>query len=62
MKELISDLEDQNFEELAFNQKVHRPWGNYTLIMKGETWLVKRLVINPMESLSLHMHKHRSEN
>ena len=62
MKELISDLEDHNFEELAFNQKVHRPWGNYTLIMKGETWLVKRLVINPKESLSLQMHKYRSEN
>ena len=30
--------------------------------MKGETWQVKRLVINPLESLSLQMHKHRSEN
>ena len=62
MKELISELEDQNFEELSLNQKVHRPWGHYTSIMKGETWLVKRLVINPMESLSLQMHKYRSEN
>ena len=62
MKELISELEDQNFEELSLNQKVHRPWGHYTSIMRGEKWLVKRLVINPMESLSLQMHKHRSEN
>ena len=62
MKELIRELEDQNLEELASNNKVHRPWGSYTSIMKGETWLVKRLVINPMESLSLQMHKYRSEN
>ena len=62
MKELICELEDQNVKELTSKQKVHRPWGNYTTIMRGETWLVKRLVINPMESLSLQMHKHRSEN
>ena len=62
MKELISELANQNLEELTSKQKVHRPWGNYTTIMRGETWLVKKLVINPMESLSLQMHKHRSEN
>ena len=62
MKELIKELEDQNLQELISNKKVHRPWGHYTSIMKGETWLVKRLVINPMESLSLQMHKYRSEN
>ena len=62
MKQLISELEDQNLEELRSNKKVHRPWGHYTCIMQGETWLVKKLVINPMESLSLQMHKHRSEN
>ena len=62
MKELISELKDQNFKEIAFNQRVHRPWGHYTSIMKGKNWLVKKLVINSMESLSLQMHKHRSEN
>ncbi len=62
MKELIKELEDENFQELISNKKVHRPWGHYTSIMNGETWLVKRLVINPMESLSLQMHKYRSEN
>ena len=62
MKELIKELEDENLQELISNKKVHRPWGHYTSIMKGETWLVKRLVINPMESLSLQMHKYRSEN
>ena len=62
MKELISELEDQNLEELTSHKKVHRPWGHYTSIMKGDSWLVKRLVVNPMESLSLQMHKYRSEN
>ena len=30
--------------------------------MKGETWQVKRIVINPRQSLSLQMHHHRSEH
>ena len=62
IKELMKELKNNNFEELVTTQKVHRPWGNFTSIIKGETWQVKRLVINPKQSLSLQMHKHRSEH
>ena len=51
-----------NIEELISTKKVHRPWGNFTSIMKGETWQVKRIVIKPRQSLSLQMHQHRSEH
>ena len=62
IKELIKELKVNNFEEVISTQKVHRPWGNFTSIMKGETWQVKRIVINPRQSLSLQMHHHRSEH
>ena len=62
IKELMEELKDKNFEELITTQKIHRPWGNFTSIMKGETWQVKRLVINPKQSLSLQLHQHRSEH
>ena len=62
MKELISDLEKENFEEIKINKKVHRPWGHFTSLIKEENWQVKRLRINPNESLSLQMHKFRAEN
>ena len=62
IKELVKELKDKNFQELISTSKVHRPWGSFTSIMKGETWQVKKLVINPKESLSLQMHKYRSEN
>ena len=62
IKELMKELKNNNFEELRTAQKVHRPWGNFTSIIKGETWQVKRLVINSKQSLSLQMHQHRSEH
>ena len=62
LKDLIKELKENNLEELISTQKVHRPWGNFTSIIKGETWQVKRLVINPKQSLSLQMHNHRSEH
>ena len=62
IKELIKELKVNNIEEVISTQKVHRPWGNFTSIMKGETWQVKRIVINPRQSLSLQMHHHRSEH
>tara|TARA_A100001388_G_scaffold73192_1_gene51924 strand:- start:18901 stop:20358 length:1458 start_codon:yes stop_codon:yes gene_type:complete len=62
IKELIKELKDNNTQELISTKKVHRPWGNFTSIMKGATWQVKRIVINPRQSLSLQMHQYRSEH
>ena len=62
LKDLVKELEKKDFPEIKFNKKVHRPWGNYTTFIKGETWLVKRLEINPNESLSLQLHNFRSEH
>ena len=62
MKELMKELKDKKLQEINTTPKVHRPWGNYTSIIKEETWQVKILVIKPMESLSLQMHKYRSEH
>ena len=44
------------------NKKVHRPWGQFTSLINQETWQVKRLQINPHESLSLQKHNFRAEN
>ncbi len=62
MKELIFELESNNFEEIKVNKKFHRPWGQFTSLISQETWQVKRLLINPHESLSLQKHNFRAEN
>tara|TARA_Y100001970_G_C14252373_1_gene872800 strand:- start:1942 stop:2283 length:342 start_codon:yes stop_codon:yes gene_type:complete len=41
---------------------VSKPWGNYQIIEKGKTYVVKRIVVNPGGMLSLQSHDHRSEH
>ena len=62
IKELIFELEKNNFEEINVNKKVYRPWGQFTSLINQKTWQVKRLQINPHESLSLQKHNFRAEN
>lgn len=41
---------------------VIRPWGNYTVIDKGDGYLVKTITVNPNQKLSIQRHNHRSEH
>jgi mannose-1-phosphate guanylyltransferase/mannose-6-phosphate isomerase len=45
-----------------YHTTVHRPWGSYTNLEKGERYRIKRITVYPGESLSLQMHHHRSEH
>ena len=62
LKKLVFELKEKNIEEITVNKKVHRPWGNFTSVIKEKTWQVKRLEINPKSSLSLQLHHKRSEH
>jgi mannose-1-phosphate guanylyltransferase/mannose-6-phosphate isomerase len=42
--------------------KVHRPWGSYQSIDRGERFQVKRIVVKQGGRLSLQMHNHRAEH
>jgi mannose-6-phosphate isomerase-like protein (cupin superfamily) len=44
------------------NNVFYRPWGKYINLYSGNGFLVKELVLNPMSSISLQKHKHRSEH
>lgn len=41
---------------------VIRPWGNYTVIDVGEGYLIKTIVVNPHQKLSVQRHFHRWEH
>ena len=62
VKEIVKDLEEKDIPEGRLNKKMFRPWGNYTSIINGPSWQVKRLEIKPGSSLSLQMHHHRTEH
>jgi len=62
VKAVTQYLRDAQRDEHRHHQRVHRPWGAFECIGHGERYRVKRLSVNPGESLSLQMHHHRAEH
>lgn len=60
--QLVSALKASGREECLVHRKVHRPWGTYDGIERGERFQVKRIVVEPGATLSLQMHYHRAEH
>ena len=50
----------QSSSELVARE-VNKPWGNYTTFYKSKNQLIKKIDVNPGQSLSLQSHQHRSE-
>ena len=59
---LVAELKEEGREECFAHRKVHRPWGTYDGIERGERFQVKRIVVDPGAALSLQMHYHRAEH
>ncbi len=59
---VVAKLKAAGRAEALTHRKVHRPWGSYDGIEKGERFQVKRIVVKPGAALSLQMHHHRAEH
>jgi mannose-1-phosphate guanylyltransferase/mannose-6-phosphate isomerase len=59
---LVAKLKSEGRDECRAHRKVHRPWGTYDSLERGERFQVKRIIVNPGASLSLQMHHHRAEH
>jgi mannose-1-phosphate guanylyltransferase / mannose-6-phosphate isomerase len=59
---LVSALKADGRAETLAHRKVHRPWGTYDSIERGERFQVKRILVEPGAALSLQMHHHRAEH
>jgi mannose-1-phosphate guanylyltransferase/mannose-6-phosphate isomerase len=59
---LVASLKAAGRAETLTHRKVHRPWGTYDSIERGERFQVKRIVVEPGATLSLQMHYHRAEH
>ncbi|MBK8163333.1 MAG: mannose-1-phosphate guanylyltransferase/mannose-6-phosphate isomerase [Gammaproteobacteria bacterium] len=62
VKDIVAHLKKQGRSEHQIHRRVHRPWGSYEGIDKGERFQVKRITVKPGASLSLQMHHHRAEH
>ena len=62
VRELVGKLKGAQWPEATEHRLVHRPWGYYDSIDRGERFQVKRIVVRPGGMLSLQKHHHRAEH
>ena len=62
VKRIVNRLKDQRRPEVSQHRRVYRPWGSYESLVMSERFQVKRIVVNPGQTLSLQMHHHRAEH
>lgn len=62
VKALVEELARQGKKEGTEHSTIYRPWGHYTILEEAESYKVKRIVVHPLQTLSLQMHYRRSEH
>jgi len=62
VKQIVQQLKLSNHTSRVLHRTVHRPWGTYTVLEDGPGYKIKRIVVKPKASLSLQLHRHRSEH
>ncbi|RKY33887.1 MAG: mannose-1-phosphate guanylyltransferase/mannose-6-phosphate isomerase [Candidatus Omnitrophota bacterium] len=62
VKQIVNVLNQKKSDLTQTHTTVHKPWGNYTILDRGEGYLMKRLIINPGQKLSLQKHRFRREH
>jgi mannose-1-phosphate guanylyltransferase/mannose-6-phosphate isomerase len=62
VKLLVEDLRARGHPRADEPARVHRPWGTYQTMDRGERFQTKRIIVKPGGKLSLQKHHHRSEH
>ncbi|TLM79463.1 MAG: cupin domain-containing protein, partial [Actinobacteria bacterium] len=59
---IVDALKAAGAPEVVTSRSSLRPWGSWTLLMKGEGFQIKSIDVLPGHRLSLQSHQHRSEH
>jgi mannose-1-phosphate guanylyltransferase / mannose-6-phosphate isomerase len=62
VKHIVDALKKEGSELAKLPLVVRRPWGTYEILNDEPGVKVKRIVVNPGASISLQLHRHRSEH
>ncbi len=62
VKTVVASLEASGRAEHHTHRVVHRPWGLFEVLLDGNGFKIKRIVVKPSQSLSLQSHQHRAEH
>lgn len=61
VRSIVKEAKEIEKKSPALHAEIIRPWGVYESVLKGKSFHVKQLTINPGAKISLQMHHHRSE-
>ena len=62
LKGVVEQLARAGRTEAVAHNRTYRPWGFYEVLIHGERFQVKRIVVQPGQRLSLQKHFHRAEH
>lgn len=62
IKAVIDTMRAAGREEAVRHLEETRPWGSFRVLMSGDRFKIKEIVVNPGARLSLQSHVHRSEH
>ncbi|MDG1707898.1 MAG: mannose-1-phosphate guanylyltransferase/mannose-6-phosphate isomerase [Emcibacteraceae bacterium] len=62
VKAIVNSLNKTGRSETITNRMVHRPWGTFDSVDKGDQYQVKRITVYPGQKLSVQKHQKRSEH
>lgn len=62
VKFIYASLKGCDHDTHKVHRTAHRPWGTYTVLEEGDGFKIKRIEVKPGASLSLQMHRYRSEH
>lgn len=62
VKDIVARLKSQGHISAREHVTVFRPWGSYTTVEEKPGFKIKRIVVNPGQSLSLQLHHKRAEH
>lgn len=60
--EVVKALQAKGDDRCDLHTTVHRPWGTYTVLLKGPSFQIKQITVFPGRRISLQLHHHRSEH
>jgi mannose-1-phosphate guanylyltransferase/mannose-6-phosphate isomerase len=62
VREVAAELKARGNETYRYHRTVTRPWGAYTVLQEGTGFKLKRIEVKPGASISLQLHRRRSEH
>jgi mannose-1-phosphate guanylyltransferase/mannose-6-phosphate isomerase len=62
VKKIVERLKAEKRAEATTHNLSYRPWGHYEVLILGDRFQVKRIVVKSGEKLSLQSHFHRAEH